>query len=110
AGWGGLGSRQRGQVTSTGRDAFHWERRLRVLLRDIFRFGTATSILLGHPRAVAGGRLSGHPHARRGEGVPRTLVYRGTPLCAGQRSQRSPGFSAISRSASQRGSIRSPWP
>lgn len=48
--WGCFGSRQRGQLTSTGRDAFHWERRVRVLLRDIFRFGTATSILLGHPR------------------------------------------------------------
>jgi hypothetical protein len=25
---------------------FHWARRERVLLRDIFRFGTATTVLL----------------------------------------------------------------
>jgi len=41
------------QVTSDGATAFHCERRWRVLLRDIFRFGTATvpSPLLqpGHP-------------------------------------------------------------
>jgi hypothetical protein len=30
------------QVTSVGTDAFHWDRRCRVLLRDIFLFGTAT--------------------------------------------------------------------
>jgi len=30
------------QVTRVGGTAFHWERRWRVLLRDIFRFGTAT--------------------------------------------------------------------
>jgi hypothetical protein len=30
------------QVTSDGAVVFHWARRLRVLLRDIFRFGTAT--------------------------------------------------------------------
>jgi hypothetical protein len=30
------------QVTSDGATAFHCERRWRVLLRDIFRFGTAT--------------------------------------------------------------------
>ena len=30
------------QVTRVGATAFHWERRWRVLLRDIFRFGTAT--------------------------------------------------------------------
>jgi len=37
-------SRQAGftQVTSAGTDAFHWERRCRVLLRDILRLGTAT--------------------------------------------------------------------
>jgi hypothetical protein len=29
-------------VTREGATAFHWERRWRVLLRDIFRFGTAT--------------------------------------------------------------------
>ena len=31
------------QVTRVGTDAFHWERRCRVLLRDSFRFGTATA-------------------------------------------------------------------
>ena len=75
--WGCFGSRQRGQLTSTGREAFHWERRVRVLLRDIFRFGTATSILLGHPRAVAGGRLSGHPARCGGEGVLRSSAAPG---------------------------------
>ena len=30
------------QVTRVGATAFHCERRWRVLLRDIFRFGTAT--------------------------------------------------------------------
>jgi hypothetical protein len=31
------------QVTSDGAEVFHCERRARVLLRDIFRFGTATA-------------------------------------------------------------------
>jgi hypothetical protein len=31
-----------GQRTSVGADVFHCDRRDRVLLRDIFRFGTAT--------------------------------------------------------------------
>jgi len=31
-----------GQTTSVGAVVFHCERRARVLLRDIFRFGTAT--------------------------------------------------------------------
>jgi hypothetical protein len=35
-----------GQLTSVGADAFHCERRERVLLRDILRLGTATSALL----------------------------------------------------------------
>ena len=37
-------SRQAGlvQVTRAGADAFHWERRCRVLLRDMRLFGTAT--------------------------------------------------------------------
>jgi hypothetical protein len=34
------------QVTSVGADVFHWDRRCRVLLRDIRRFGTATINLL----------------------------------------------------------------
>src|SRR5215469_18030845 len=43
---GSLGSRQLGQAMSWGAVAFHWARRDLVLLRDIFRFGTATSLLL----------------------------------------------------------------
>ena len=41
-------SRQAGfaQVTSVGTDAFHWDRRCRVLLRDILRLGTATVLSL----------------------------------------------------------------
>ena len=34
------------QVTKDTAFVFHWERRERVLLRDIFRFGTATVLLL----------------------------------------------------------------
>jgi hypothetical protein len=41
-----LGSRQFGQLTRVDAEVFHWERRERVLLRDILRFGTATSALL----------------------------------------------------------------
>jgi hypothetical protein len=42
--WGNFISPQArfGQVTSVGAVVFHCERRARVLLRDIFRFGTAT--------------------------------------------------------------------
>lgn len=42
--WGRCFSRQAGlaQVTNVGTVAFHWERRCRVLLRDIFLLGTAT--------------------------------------------------------------------
>ncbi len=32
------------QVTRVGAEVFHCDRRERVLLRDIFRFGTATTI------------------------------------------------------------------
>jgi hypothetical protein len=35
-----------GHGTRVGALVFHCERRARVLLRDIFRFGTATSLLL----------------------------------------------------------------
>jgi len=35
-----------GHGLSDGADAFHCDRRARVLERDIFRFGTATSVLL----------------------------------------------------------------
>jgi len=44
--WGSLGSRHCGQLTSAGAVAFHCDLRDLVLLRDIFRFGTATSALL----------------------------------------------------------------
>ena len=37
------------QVTNTGADAFHAERRCRVLLRDIRLLGTATLSLLASP-------------------------------------------------------------
>jgi hypothetical protein len=43
---GSLGSRHCGQATRVGTVVFHCERRCRVLLRDFFRFGTATSALL----------------------------------------------------------------
>jgi hypothetical protein len=43
---GNLGSRHCGQLTSAGAVAFHFARRDLVLLRDILRFGTATSTLL----------------------------------------------------------------
>ena len=45
-----LGSRHCGQRTSAGADAFHWARRDLVLLRDILRLGTATSVLLSSLR------------------------------------------------------------
>ena len=35
-----------GQVTKVGAVVFHCERRARVLLREVFRFGTATVLLL----------------------------------------------------------------
>ena len=41
-----FGSRQRAQDTSVGAAAFHWERRCRVLEREVFRLGTATSVVL----------------------------------------------------------------
>jgi len=43
---GSFGSRQFGQVISCGAVVFHCARRDLVLLRDIFRLGTATSVLL----------------------------------------------------------------
>jgi hypothetical protein len=43
---GSFGSRHCGHCTSTGAVAFHFARRERVLLRDILRLGTATSVLL----------------------------------------------------------------
>ena len=52
------------QVTRVGATAFHCDRRWRVLLRDIFRFGTATVIscllLAGSLRLVSlGGSVCG---------------------------------------------------
>src|SRR5918997_2913101 len=51
AAWGRCLARQAGfaQVTNTGADAFHAERRCRVLLRDIRLLGTATLSLLASP-------------------------------------------------------------
>jgi len=43
---GSLGLWHCGQLTNVGALVFHCERRERVLLRDILRFGTATSALL----------------------------------------------------------------
>jgi len=42
---GSFGWRHRLQATRAGAEAFHWERRERVLLRDIRRLGTATGQL-----------------------------------------------------------------
>jgi hypothetical protein len=44
--WGSLGSWHCGQLTRAGAVVFQFERRDRVLLRDILRLGTATSALL----------------------------------------------------------------
>jgi hypothetical protein len=41
-----LGLRHCGQRASVGADVRHWARRDLVLLRDVLRFGTATSALL----------------------------------------------------------------
>jgi hypothetical protein len=43
---GSFCSRHCGHAIRVGAVAFHCERRCRVLLRDFFRFGTATSALL----------------------------------------------------------------
>jgi hypothetical protein len=48
--WGSFGSRHCGHCTSTGAVAFHFARRDLVLLRDILRLGTATSVLLTYLR------------------------------------------------------------
>ena len=45
-----MGSRHCGQRTRVGVAAFHCARRDLVLLRDILRLGTATSVLLTYPR------------------------------------------------------------
>ena len=47
---GSLGSRHCGQRTSVGAVAFHFARLDLVLLRDILRLGTATSVLLTYLR------------------------------------------------------------
>ena len=48
--WGSFGSRHCGQRTSVGAVAFHFARLDLVLLRDILRLGTATSVLLTYLR------------------------------------------------------------
>ena len=48
--------RQRSQVTRAGAEAFHWDRRLWVLEREVLRFGTATSVLFPVARPALGGR------------------------------------------------------
>jgi len=48
--WGSFGSRHCGQRTSDGAVAFHFARLDLVLLRDILRLGTATSVLLTYLR------------------------------------------------------------
>ena len=45
-----MGSRHCGQRTRVGAEAFQWARRDLVLLRDILRLGTATSVLLTYLR------------------------------------------------------------
>jgi hypothetical protein len=40
--WGSFGDRHCGHATVATAVAFHWARRERVLLRDIFLLGTAT--------------------------------------------------------------------
>jgi hypothetical protein len=51
---GSLGARQLSHVAIVVAAAFHCDRRIRVLARDIFRFGTATVLpSLGRPGAQA---------------------------------------------------------
>jgi hypothetical protein len=47
-----LGCLHRSHGVSDGTAAFHAERRWRVLLREVFRFGTGTSIVLRVVRAL----------------------------------------------------------
>ena len=44
AAWGSFGERHCGHGCVCTATAFHWLRRDRVLLRDIFRLGTATGL------------------------------------------------------------------
>ena len=44
AAWGSLGERHWGHGWVATAAVFHWDRRDRVLLRDILRFGTATGL------------------------------------------------------------------
>jgi hypothetical protein len=44
-----------GQVTSVAAVVFHCERRERVLLREVFLFGTATALLLAGRYGVGPG-------------------------------------------------------
>jgi len=56
--WGSFGARQRSHATNVGAVAFHCERRDRVLLRDIFRFGTATVVPFVSPAEAGQGWIS----------------------------------------------------
>jgi hypothetical protein len=50
---GGFGARHARfeQATRVGALAFHWDRRVRVFERDIFRFGTATAATPRHTQS-----------------------------------------------------------
>ena len=58
------------QVTRDGATAFHCERRWRVLLRDIFRFGTAMSI-----SSTSAGPVSGSCASRPGSPAGVSLAW-----------------------------------
>jgi hypothetical protein len=60
---GSFGLRHCGQLTSVGAEVFHWARRERVLLRDIFRLGTATSALLSVSLRGFWSHVAGSPPA-----------------------------------------------
>ncbi len=68
-----LGSWQRSHATRVGTAAFHCDRRWRVLLRDIFRFGTATATSPAsrrRPLRRRSSRPSRHLQANRRAAVP----------------------------------------
>jgi hypothetical protein len=58
--WGWVGALHCGHVVSVVAVVFQFARRERVLERDVFRFGTATSVpLLSGGALVWGGRVGG---------------------------------------------------
>ena len=65
-------SLHRAQVTSVGMAAFHWERRWRVLEREVFRFGTGMMLpsLLVRLQGLAGFIR----FKERGQGRPPRIV------------------------------------